>query len=367
MKKSMMLVAVLAGVGCQGNPYAKITNRMIDKPVEQKPTPSTVGFICEVPPVIEVAEGANESVKLNCRVPEGDAIVAFEGLPNFIKPDPAKPDVLLITPKVGDGIDPNHPTDLLRKFIIRIKLTSSKTPNAVRTDTVVVLVRHAARGLTVSDFDLGARILEGSTYESTFTVQSADFPRGPFVVSGVDVPPGVVISATANPNRFKVTYKPDYTAVKLGSANNVCYDGLGNLVECNHMTWKLNVVDPRGGLYSAQAEWDVVDVRQFPVSVVPKSVVAPGGIANFYFHTQDPNGEIVPQITPVLPPFGTVKIEEVAQGKSPAPFLMVRVTWMDTPPEVIGTTQSLVLKTCVKDPDGGMLQCKDNPVSVNFQ
>lgn len=367
MKKALISIALLSGLGCQGNPYAKIDKRMLDKPVVQKPIPTTAGFMCEVPPVLEIAEGASETLKLNCRVPEGDAIVSFENLPNFANVDPAIPDELVIAPRVGDAVDPNHPSDLMRKFIVRVNLTSSAIPNARRTETLLILVRHVARGVTVSDFDLGARILEGAQYQSFFTVQSADFPNGPFVVSGVDLPPGVVISATSSANRFKVSYKPEFSVVKIGSANNVCYDGMGNLVECNHMTWKMKVIDPRGGIYTAQAEWDVLDVRQDPSIVIPKSVIATGGIANFYIHAQDPNGEMIPVISAVHPPFGTVKIDEVARGTTAAPYVMSQVTWSDAPPEAIGTTQSLILKSCVKDADGGLLQCKETAVSVKFE
>lgn len=367
MKKSLIFTALLLSVGCQGNPYANIDQRLLDKPVVQKPTPVSAGFMCEVPPVLELAEGASETLKLNCRVPDGLPIVTFENLPSFAVIDPATPDTVVFSPQVGDAVDPSHPTDLVRKFIVKVELASSTIPNAKRTETLLILVRHVARSLTVSDFDLGARILEGSSYESFFTVQSADFPNGPFMVSGVDLPPGVMITATTKPNRFRVSYKPDFTTVKVGSANNVCYDGMGNLVECNHISWKLKVIDPRGAIYSAQAEWDVVDVRQDPSVTVPKSVVATGGIASFYVHIQDPNGEVVPPLSAVNPPFGTVKFEEVARGSSPTPFLMTRVTWSDAPPEAIGTTQALILKSCVKDADGGLLQCKETAVSVVFE
>ena len=62
---------------------------------------------------------------------------------------------------------------------------------ATSSRNIVIVVHHLAVGLTVSGFIASQRVLEGTSNRVTLQVVSPDFPSGPFVVSGTDLPPNL--------------------------------------------------------------------------------------------------------------------------------------------------------------------------------
>lgn len=363
LKRIGLLAALILLAACHSNPYSDTTGNLSTKPPERKPTPINNTYIEIDSSKVDVAEGTTTTIKVKGVVPEGTPVIRYDGLPGFVTAD-ATGTVLTVSPKFGDANDPKNPSETTMSYLINIYLSSSTSPTAtIPPQPLIVIVHHVSRGLVITGFDDHARVNEGASYQSFFTVQSKDYPQGPFTISSANIPVGVKISPTSDPTRFQVTYNPSFTTVKVTNRTGYCSNQM-----CLALNWQLTVLDPRGYASTTQAFWFALDVRQNPLVAAPPTVTGTLPNADVYANFEDPNGEVQPTVSSMVST-GQVSVSTIASSPGTAannPYVMTRATWTGVPTNTKGTTQTLNLKSCVYSDVNVLNQCVTTPVNVQF-
>lgn len=367
MFKSLVFSAlVLILAGCHSDPYAGAREPLSPNPVRGKPVDQVMS-ISGVPPPIDMPEGATLALPIQGHVPTGVPQLAFANCPTFAVCD-AKQGLITLSPQAGDATDPNDAKSATRVYRIDVTLASSDAPASFIGQSILVTVHRQSQAgsLTVTGFMTSAQISEGTPFQNTIQVTSGT-STGPFILSGIDLPPGLTFSKTADPTKFTITYSPSFSTIMNSNSDLRCYYATGKM--CVYLKWALNVVDPNGNLQSLPASWTVVDVRQDPLLTVPPTVTANPLGATFLMQVQDPNGETIPRVSIAQPVPGNVTFKTVnsSSGSSnSAPFALVQVDWTGVPATFKGTTQTLNVKACVYDQNQLFYQCKTAPVTVSF-
>jgi hypothetical protein len=361
-------LALLAA--CHSNPYAGHTERVTPDPVVHKPSVPT-GYDVEVTESVRITEGAAIQIKIVGHVPApGKPVLSFDAsLPPFCSAYDPVTATVTCQPKRGDATDPANPTDNFRTWTVNLKLSSTDTPVVEITRSFTINVTHQASNLTIQGFDPSAQVLEGQTYTGVFQVGSQDTPTGPFFPSVTNLPDGLSIKPTSDPTKFQITYTPGFGAVTAGHFNSICSDKNWNDHLCVHMNWSMTVVDKRGNSTTVTANWNVLDVRQPALVVVPNGVTGTPKAVDFYIQVEDPNLEISPQVTVPAPATGTATPTVAASGgvtKGANPYTLVHIVWTGDFSNFKNSTQTLNVQSCVRDMNGSLNNCVTTPVNVKF-
>lgn len=371
MKKYLGLGLLLAITGCHSNPYTGLDKRMTKQPPKEKPV-NPSGFSCDVPDDgVDVPEGGTQPLQLTCRVPSGEAKIIMNNLPSFAKLDSTTPGLIILAPKTGDSVEPGNPTATMRRYVIHISLSSSDDPRTVVPQTLDVFVHRAAVSMSVEELEPEPVVLEGAVFRTTFRVVNKTFARGPFLISAIDAPPGTVISKTSDPRVFEISMRPDFTTVTSKNWSGYCPDPAARINRwCIRKPWRVNVIDPAGGLATKDTKWQILDVRQDPRVIVPNALTSTTTTADFFIQVEDPNGEVVPRVTVLDQGPGKVSVSEaVKEGptENRDPYVMSHVVWSEVVAENKPSDLTMKLQSCVTSTYRTWDQCVTTPISVTFK
>jgi len=361
LQRMALAAAVLLMMGCHSNPYSGIDDKLGQAPPVVTKPQQPGG--CQIQGVIDVNEGATVKIPVTCVVPNGTPDITFQNKPAFATFLQATSE-LQISPQLGDAANPSNPTDTSRAYAAQVNLGLVNEPVTISSQNFTIVVHHVAQNATISNFDANAIIHEGDKYSSTFTVQSADFPNGPFTISGVNLPPGVTVQAV-NSTTFEIQYNPGYKTVTTSNTTGFCR--VADL--CSEYAWNLNVIDPRGDMTSTKADWQVVDVRRDPIVIYPNPMSATVPSADFEIQVEDPNGEVEPLVTLVNTTTGsaTLTVASSGIGNDMLPFSLMRALWTGVPTKSKKTVQTLKVHSCVySDYNEDQTQCVDTSIDVQF-
>jgi len=348
MKWILWPVFVITLAGCNSNPYAGMSeSRMKAEPVVIRPAAPV--FDIEAPRVVDMAEGVTSKFKVSGRVLTGTPVLTFEDLPKGAVYNEQENEIEW-TPPPGAAVDPSNALATTNSYQVKVFLTSSEEMKSRTQKTIVILVHNRAHNVVVNGLDPKTDLFEGVKFEKEIKINNPSYPSGPFVVTAVGAPPGLIITPTQDPTKFKLTYNPSFSVVMINDYQNYCYNG-SQSSRCKTYNWTLHVLDRRNFSASFPVIWAVADKRQEPVASVPASIDARGLTAEFYFQVEDPNGESVPTIKEEDVKMGSVTFTAVFANDKPAygnPNAMMRGVWTGLPKAVVGTKQNLSFKVCSK-------------------
>lgn len=365
--------AVLLFAGCHSNPYSGLTGRISSDPVQHKPGDGAVGFDITYTSTVRMTEGTSITISIVPKVPDpGKPVLILNGVPSWCSAyNPAKATMTCVPPQ-GAASDPNFPGDSFASYPINLKLTSTQDPVTEVTRTMTLLVTHPAANLTVNGFDQDTQVEEGKTYTGQIQIQDADTKAGPFYPSLINAPVGLTITPTSDPTVFNLSYTPGFNTVTLTNHTGTCDDESDWSTHlCNTLTWSMTVLDKYGSSVTMNATWQILDMRQDPVVVLPDNVTGTAsktGTVDFYINVEDPNGEATPQVTAESPDTGTLTPTVASSGinKGIDPYTLVHVVWSGDFSSYKNSVQTINLQACSEDMNGAFNQCVTQPVNVKF-
>lgn len=346
--------------GCQ-NPYPTAGGGKIS--AEPAPVPDVVvpPLVLRVPEFVEVAEGAEAVLAIEARVKEGEEPVVRVGqLPPGAVYDAAK-SVIRWTPAFDAANDPANAEITSKEYTIAITLHSSQDPITVLKKQIKVLARDTPRAFTINP-GLAMRVTEGALLSRVITVESVDFPNGPFKLEGQGLPLGseLKLRNPNNPREYILTYTPDPHAV--------IRSGYGD--SSKSFSLKFVATTSRGLRTETTAMLTIDDDRKLPSVSAPAEVLQ-GLNVNFSISIEDLNGEREPSLRlNGAAPFGIVDVarnrvlDEPDAFLRPNPSAQYTITWKGIPEDQIGKSTNLSFRAC-----GGYdaLTCRDFPVRVRFE
>jgi hypothetical protein len=304
-----------------------------------------------------------------------------EVIPTITFTQPALGKLTLTTVSSSGATANSYPTTLVhvvwtgdfqslagRSQVLNFKtcVQSGPLPDSCTSSQVTANIRAAASDLAITGLAATAQVLEGQTYQATVQIKSTAYPTGPFFVTGTNLPDGLKITATSDPTKYTVSYTPSYTALLVGATTSYCPNATGQQALCKATSWKLNAIDPKGAMVSFNSTLTLLDVRQAPLVIMPRSISGTSSGADFYVQVEDPNGEAAPQVTVTQPSVGSVTLTSVASStgsNGSLPYNMVHVVWSGAN----GASQILDVVACVNDNNGQSANCVTIPASVNLQ
>lgn len=328
------LVAVGGGLGCNADPYPEtgvITDRQIVPRVVEAPYSVSIGDW------IEFAEGKTGRIQFEAKVPApGVPKVRIEGLPSGATFD-SKSLKVEWTPDSHAGNDLVVPTLGYRTYRVQVFVTSSESPVTSLERSVTFFVRDTPGDLNVVAKDSSPSLPENKTTYLSFSVESSDYPQGPFVLVSQGFPFTPKIEQDKqDPSRYTVSYAPGLDEVKVFDS----WDSKSKIVKGEFVAFA-----PNGKVSVLPVEWKILDSPQRPVIYLPSSVMDGPNVA-FSFSAEDLNGEKAPVVDWELrPPFGKAVIET---NPSPSNLQTGVVRWTEIPSDQLGKKVTLSLRACVR-------------------
>lgn len=351
----LCLLVVILAIGCNSNPYPDrglYFQQKLDPPKEEKP------YGLQVDNVINFDEGIESEFFVKGWVQGDKAIITFDGLPSAAHFDESTGRVTW-KPSMDAANDPNDPMVIERSYEVRVSLRGAQDPDrSLRLQQpILLIVKDRPQKFEIVGLPSYDDLREGQTYNIALQVIDEDFPSGPFDIAADGLPRGAVISRVpGDPTKIMVTFRPSYDFVTA--------DDTGLKV----VPWMLHISDRRHQI-DQNIQWSVHDVRLLPKIISPRQVKQGGSEINFSIRVEDPNGEVVPELTNDAPPFGNLTVETAASwspGDEGNPFKMVAVKWSGIPADKAGQKESLRFNTCVKSSATQMLNCSNFDIDVNF-
>ena len=355
MKYLVILTLLVSLVGCEKDPYpgegSFIKNPR--KPTVVKDPP--IGF--QVAEKVDFSEGRENIVKIRINVPKpGKPIVWVEDLPKgavFVEKD------LMIKwiPGFYDGNNLKDPTIKSKDYFVKINYKSTEDePNSHHTAKVMFVVYDVPRDFKINTAKVKS-VNEGGTLHYDFTVNSVDYPKGPFKVYTEGMPANTTVKKLSD-TEYRLVFSPDFLHVKLNNNPNPCN---GSNKNCMKYTPTITVNNPANHETKTQVTIKVNDVRQ-PIKLVTPDNMQQGLDISFGIASVDPNGEIAPNISVVdgkprtgYGDFSTnIKQDEVNNSS------VFSVSWKDIPLVMNGKSHTFKFKTCV------MSDCDTKSFTVNI-
>ncbi len=346
---NLLLTYVLATglfVSCDENPYPAEGGVIVRTPtLEEEPLPE---LSLAVDDVIEFREGRRGSYLIRGAVAEpGEPIISVEGLPAGAEYD-EETNVITWIPDHFAGNDPNDPGIKSQLYPITVEIRSSEDEFRAYRKQVNLLVHDVAQLIKINTARDGS-VNEGNKFSTTFTIENADYPLGPYKVLLKDMPANIeLIADEDDPTKFTMEFTPDFFHVNQQTdGRSVRYNGT------------IFVSNPANHIEEKQFVITVNDVRLDSKLVAPKQLTQ-GLDVSIQVAAYDLNKEVVPKITleggaANRPQFGDFSFEVV---NNPDNFSSVlNVTWSDIPPVHNGETHTLNFKACVLSFSGSYNNC----------
>ncbi len=368
MKWIVLGALITTLTACKQNPFAGMDGEISGKKLKvTEPVPENV---IDVEPTYYCEESKPCVIQIRTQVPDpGEPILRLNEYPpgatakDFVYDAKRKTYTLTWIPNF-DFVEPAKTQQTIRDYPLGLRLWSSEHSETIKTGETILRVKNTQQEWTVTP-DGDKTVREGAVLTQTVTINSADYPNGPFDLFLQGEPAGTSVQQSlTDPKKFTITYKPDFTFVKISEGAPKGSTGYYRDVVVTYIA-----KDPGGGLLrSSDATWTIKDVRKDPVFSGPTSL----GVrdeAVFSVRSDDLNAEYPPDIRLKNPaPFGRVEFttkKETPQGTGAYPSTFMDVKWLDIPASKQGTTASLVFTACPKEGEWSGA-CVDHKVDVQF-
>ncbi len=347
-------------IGCQ-NPYPAQGGGEIT--AEPPPIPGQVSppLVLRVPELQEIVEGTEVIIPVEARVPAGGTpIVRFKDLPQGAVYDSTKSEIKW-TPGFEAANDASNSEVQTKAYVVKVSMYSSADPLMAVQKEMKLFVRDTPRAFTVVSASAPLVYEEGSLSQ-LITIDSVDFPNGPFTLEGVGLPIGSELRKrnTSNPREYLLNFSPD--------ALTVIRSGYGD--QTRQYVMKFIATAARGLRTEFASTLSVSDVRKQPLVSAPTQI-RQGLNVSFVVSAEDLNGEKSPIVRlKSAVPFGVLQVSSLALQeeqnllRAPNPVARFEVTWKGIPEDQIGKNFDLRFESC-----GGYnsATCRDFSVRVFFE
>jgi hypothetical protein len=348
----------LAISACEQNPFPTKEGNLL--PVENKPDPVLPPFSVEVAPVLMCVEGTECSTLVIGRVPnQGKPIFEFEGLPagaTFAVSE----GLLKFTPGYNTVDLSEDATQTSKTFLTTIVLRSDQGSVAAYRKQILIHVKNVMRPLTFRLENNDPQVLEGQTFSQSLSVESEDFPNGPFYLNIPNQPQGFSFVPDANsPKKFTINYTPSPSFV-------TPRDAFENGRYLKRFAMEVLISTPYGSASSQAMNWTVLDQRLPPNVSAPGVIRQAGSSINFTIRAEDPNGERAPTVVVnTNVPFGTMTAEKLEDAPGvpgvTLPSSLFNVRWDGIPANQVGKNHTVNTLVC------GPSTLDANSICVNAQ
>jgi hypothetical protein len=296
--------------------------------------------------------------------PPGTPVVTIDNLPAGAVFDAAAMS-LTWTPTTQDAQDPAVPGQYFRFHPITIRVSSSEDPLIVVSKTVTLVIQ-ATRGDVTLDVP-AAEMFEGQEGSQEIVVRSQDFPNGPFDVSSNNLPGGARIESVAgDPTRFRVKYTAGFDTVNTS-------DSLDASTRTYYKSRSLAylVTLPNGVRKVATGDLKIWDRRLPPLISSPLRLTRARTSIEFIMRADDQNGEVIPAVSFLSPPFGRIEVTTLQESMplvpgTRSPYKTVLVRWLDVPASSTERITSLEPLVCVRSTGRDMDLCDSTPIDVTI-
>lgn len=345
-------------VGCNKNPYPDKGIISVTQPAEPEDVRPAISV--DIPDNVELKEGSEGQVTIRAVVPKpGVPVITFEKLPEGAVWDPATM-TLSWKPGFEMGNAPNDPQVKVMVYPVVVWVRSSQDEVQAVRKSMNLIVHDTPRPITINsanDFEA----IEGDTARFNFSIVNQDYPRGPFDVSLGDFPVNSEIEKINNTD-YRVRLTPDHQHVNV-LRDTSCWSSRG---ACREYKTRLVVINPAGHKFEKKVTIKIIDKRIAPKVVAPDNLEQ-GLDVNFQVGAYDLNSEVTPNIemTSRAPTIGQFSIDHVRDTNGNS--TVARISWLDLPPSMNGTTQTFSFRSCVNDGSRRMQNCVSRDVRVRIR
>jgi hypothetical protein len=348
-KLFVLLSAVLAFAGCQQNPYPGSGKYFVDQP--QKTDPAPIADI-DMPPFLECEEGKTCAASIRGLFgDDSEAILSFttttgtfsktiDGLPKGADFDITKK-TLTYTPDFGVVDTVKDPTRTYATIAIEVTLRKAIDPVTVyKHRTLLITVRNTPSPIEIVFPDVQTAITEGTVAHSTLTINSVDYPVGPFSLLIKNAPAGVT-ATLKTPNSFDIAYEVPYNTV---TVNDPIDPTSGKNTKMFAVEYR--VVLPSGESQAVSSALTVSDTRVAPIVSYPPAITQ-GLTVDFTVRVDDLNGERPPVVTfPNAMPLGKLKVTDVPLKTPGIKAHLYNIVWNGIPASEAGKDFDFAFIVC---------------------
>lgn len=344
----MLLASTL--MSCKQDPYPTVGTLNVEERPEQRPVEPPLSISVE--DIIEYKEGRYREYKIRVSVKEpGKPLVTIDNLPAGVEYDQEN---FLIKWRPGffDGNDPSDPSIKSRTYPITIWLRNSNDTVRALRKTINLFVLDSPQMIDITPSSVSS-VDEGQKFSNTFTINNADYPKGPFRINTSGLPANTEL-VKINENTYKLEFTPDYFHVnRRQNGSSKTYKG------------KIIVANPANHTMSKDLDITVNDKRLESKLVTPPTLVQ-GLDVSFQVVGYDLNKEIPPVLTMISakPGFGKFSFSEIKNDESSSTVL--NVAWNDIPPTHNGEEFTLNFRSCVQGNGSALNNCKDASTKVKI-
>ncbi len=360
MKILFVLTLGIIVWGCKNNnPYPDSGNLDLKPRAPREVVPPAIGMVVESK--FEYNEGIRRDFRIKATVPApGTPDVQIDNLPAGAKFDP-KTLVVSWKPGMFDGNDPKDPTVKKRIYPITIFLRSSEDHTEAIEKMVNLIVFDTPQKFQVDSDDKDS-VTEGETLVYSFSIDSKDYPNGPFTVSTLGMPANTELrKVKGSEKKFQLIFKPDHHHVLINETDE-CYASWEN---CVKYKGKIVAHNPANHKTEKDVVIKVLDSR-LPTKIVVPEDLEQGLDISFQVSAYDLNAEVAPRIEMLSkrPAYGNFKTQLIKDEKNNSSVL--NVAWSDIPPSYNGEEFFFSFKACSLDKKKNYDNCEMDSFSVKI-
>ncbi|MBY0517812.1 MAG: hypothetical protein K2P81_12955 [Bacteriovoracaceae bacterium] len=357
-----LTLAFFAGCNSKSNPYP--TDGVITRNPQQQPWEARPALGIDTQDLMSFDEGKETEYRVSVKVPKGNPILDWQGLPQGAYYDATK-GALVWLPNYFDANDSTNPSIKTREYPVVLVLSSDADRVTSIRKTILLQVHDTARPVVINGMRNDYSLTEGESLElARFNVSSEDFPSSDDIkMSLKNSTPGLKLSRGDRSGEWVLKAQYGYDAVKVGT-------GCTSSWNCELKIKDALVAQiPDGRLSESSFELTIKDKRQ-DVSVSLAKDIDVAGDMSVSFTAIDGNQEISPLIkVTTAPPVGVFKIKKTSQKSALAPDYQAQyeMSWTQLPPEAMGQTYTVVLQACNSTISWQVNNSSCSNISVNLK
>lgn len=336
--KLLLPLAFLVLVGCNSNPYPK--DGEITRTPERNPWELRPALGIDAPDLMSFKEGSEGFYRVAVRVPAGEPVLVWEGLPDGIVYDQLKGELKWV-PDFNAANDPSDASVRSRQYPVNLILSSTADRITSIRKTILMQVQDTPRPVVISGLRADYSVNEGPSVEVTrFDVSSADFSSNDISISLKNNSQGLSFERGDRSGQWVLKAQYGFDTARVGTCNSWnCAREIKDTIVA---------MGPDGRKTEIAITVEVKDVRRNVTASVPASFDVTGDF-KFTFNSVDPNQEIAPLVrVSKAPELGVFEIKRIVTNNflNPQYEATYELSWTQIPPTAVGQVFQATLQLC---------------------
>lgn len=336
--KLLLPLAFLALVGCNSNPYPK--DGEITRTPERNPWELRPALGIDAPDLMSFKEGSEGFYRVAVRVPAGEPVLVWEGLPDGIVYDQVKGELKWV-PDFNAANDPSDASVRSRQYPVNLILSSTADRITSIRKTILMQVQDTPRPVVISGLRADYSVNEGQSVEVTrFDVSSADFSSNDISISLKNNSQGLSFERGDRSGQWVLKAQYGFETARVGTCSSWnCEREIKDTIVA---------MGPDGRRTEMAITIEVKDVRRNVTASVPASFDVTGDF-KFTFSAVDPNQEIAPLVrVSKAPDLGVFEIKRIVTNNflNPQYEATYELSWSQIPPTAVGQVFQATLELC---------------------